>query len=271
MHLEVWLAEVSGIRKHTGGRFQPRLKTVASNDPAQIIRVERARYATTEITFRRFIQNHFRNFTDGSISYSEFYDSFSKELYRFEVRMYMLGRRVAGNYSNQLSEGERKLLHGRHATEMRFFNGFLRDYLQARGKMPYAQRLDLYALDGYGLYTLGAIVSLPNAATERFDWLTNPEAEHCDDCIYREAKSKQQQGFTLSEILEGWVGIPGQKTKCGNRCRCGLKCRSGRPLPLMRTQSTAFAAHNLFPGKKIIRRPKGEKGQFKGRGKGSAS
>lgn len=236
--VELLLAE--GIRSHSGGRHLPRYKAGEAGTSQQF-RVERARYARTEDGFRRWAQGHLHALYNGDVGVTQFYKEFSEELYRYHVRMYVLGRRAAGLYGNTLDESERRMLHGLHAQEMKFFSGFMRDYVSGGGKMPLNQRIDLYALGGYEVYLRGVVKA---SGFAKFTWHVNPDAEHCEDCIYREKVSRESGGFTIAD-LDGWVGYPGQKTKCRHRCRCHLKpvlTPGQRQVRIPRTRPTSYKA-----------------------------
>lgn len=233
--LEVNLGD--GVRSHRGGKHLPRYRKPVDNE-AQKFRVERARYARTEDGFRRWAQEHLRALYDGTVAVTTFYREFSEELYRYHVRMYVLGRRAAGWHHNTLDESEQRMLHGLHSQEMKYFSAFMRDYVTGGGKMPLNQRIDLYALGGYESYVRGAVKA---SGHDRWGWAVNPEAEHCDDCLEREKKSKEQGGFTVAE-LDGWVGYPGQKTQCMHRCRCHLYRIGAKKYQIPRTRPTAYKA-----------------------------
>lgn len=236
--VEIFLAAIAGLRKHEHGKGLPRFRAPKVQTPGQARRVERARYARLEDGFRVWVQRHYKRFTDGDIGVAEFYTGMKNELYQFHLRMYVLGRRAVGRTDHKLDESELKMLHGVHSSEMRYFNGFLRDYLTGGGKMPFHHRLDLYALGGYSTYLRGAIMALPGAYLTKWKWIVNHEAEHCPTCIKNEEESNEQGGFTLKEIIEE-RGFPGEKTICMNRCRCHLEPEDASVL-LPRTRPVSY-------------------------------
>lgn len=234
------LLAIKGLRSTVGGANAPRHKAVAHYDPSRVFAGERARYASAENQFRTHCQNLMKSHLDGDLSMTSFYKTFSADLYRFQVEMYLLGRRAIKRTDHSLSEQEQRMLHGQHSLEMRYFNGFITDFVANRGKMPYAQRLDLYALGGYRLYLRGALNNTPFADRMRFPWKVNRLAEHCEDCIWKEEESQRRGGFTLEE-LDNEIGWPGERCKCGRRCRCHLEFPGGiKQLP--RTRPTAYKA-----------------------------
>ena len=225
----------SGFRKRAPvNRRQP--KTVQEAD--KIIRAERARSANLETGMRRRCQALLARYEAGRIERKDFIQTFSTELYRFQVQMYVSGRRSAGRFDNVLGKDEIAMLHGQHSREMKFFHNFVRDIDAGKGRMKYAHRMDLYALGGYSVYMRGAVLNFPNAEQMRWEWDYTPEAEHCDTCIRNHEDSKVQGGFTLKEILEV-RGFPGERTICGNRCRCAIRPKRGR-LRTKRTRPTGY-------------------------------
>ena len=218
-------------------RRQPKTAREATN----LLRTERARYANMETAFRRQCQAMLSRYLDGRITKDDFVRTFSRQNYRFQVSMYLSGRRIAtGRFDNTLDENEAKALHGKHAQEMKWFHNFVRDMEAGGGRMDYHHRIDLYALAGYETYLRGAVLNYPNARNLRWMWVVTPTAEHCDDCIEREKASKRQKGFTLKEIEDVW-GFPGQLTECGRRCRCRHR-PVGVQYNLSRTRPTKFTA-----------------------------
>jgi len=218
-------------------RRQPKTAREATN----LLRTERARYANMETAFRRQCQAMLSRYLDGRVSKDDFVRTFSQQNYRFQVSMYLSGRRIAtGRFDNTLDVDEAKALHGKHAQEMKWFHNFVRDMESGSGRMDYHHRIDLYALAGYETYLRGAVLNYPNARNLRWEWKVTLGAEHCDDCLEREKASKRQKGFTLKEIEEVW-GFPGQLTECGRRCRCRLS-PIGVRYNLSRTRPTKYTA-----------------------------
>lgn len=229
----VELAE--GLRKRGG--FKPRYRKPESVNRA----VERARYANLETGMRGRLERMFAEFekTDDLVGFAK---QFSTELYRYQVRMYVTGRRTAGDYSNSLSEEELRMLHGAHSVQMRFFHKFLRDVRDGGGRMDYRQRLDMYALSGYAVYLRGAIKA---SGATRFFWRVNADAENCEDCLRREKLSEDLGGFSIEDLEE--IGYPGEgNTRCLTRCRCHLE-PVDRKLRLNRTRPTAYNGQRRSP------------------------
>jgi hypothetical protein len=227
-----------GVRSIRGGKNIPRFSKVVEKSAGDRFRVERIRYAKAENSFRRALQSDFTKLESFDLSLKEFYSRFNKRLYKHQVKMYLLGRRAAGRVDTKLSESERKMLHGQHSRQMKFFKGFVKDWAGDSGKMNKAHRLDMYGTSGYAVYLRGAVAGLPKGHTMRWEWVVNEEAEHCDDCVDRARKSKLQNGFSIEELEA--MGYPGEgKTKCLTRCRCHVKPTSVK-LRLPRTRPTSF-------------------------------
>lgn len=205
-----------------------------------MLRTERARYANMETSFRRRCQAMLAKYEAADIEKGVFVETFSRDLYRFQVQMYLSGRRMAGRWDSSLGEAEAKMLHGQHAREMKYFHNFVRDMDAGAGRMPYAQRMDLYALGGYSVYLRGAVENFPDAALIKWEWIITPEAESCDTCVRNAKMSKEQGGFTLGQIQND-LGFPGEKTICLSRCRCHLKPKRGK-LRTARTRPTGYTA-----------------------------
>jgi hypothetical protein len=228
---EILLAE-PGLRKRG---YKTRLKP---QEPGAVAyRVERARYANLESGFRDRVFRKFAATANDPKSIIEYTRWFSEQLYRYQVKMYVVGRRTMGDFSNSLSEEERKMLHGAHSRQMRFFHSFMRDVLTGGGRMDYQERMDMYALSGYSLYLRGAVSVVPDL---KFYWVVNDEVENCLDCLARQQLSRLHGGFSVADLER--IGYPGEgKTVCLTRCRCHLEPIGGaRSLP--RTRSTGFRA-----------------------------
>jgi len=222
-----------GLRPHSVANPKP----PRTESRAQTFRVERARYAKAEDAYRIRLQKLVDDYLGRRIGAQELVATVREDMYAFYARMYVLGRRAVGNVSTTLSREEQAWLHGQHSLDMRYFHKFLSDMGNQRGRMPYTQRMDLYGLGGYSAYLMGAIRSLPDWETQRWEWEVNPVAEHCEDCVQRGIESKRKGGFLGKELLV--VGLPGMQ-KCGHRCRCGLRLVGGRR-SLLRTRSTQYA------------------------------
>lgn len=234
---QIVLLAINGLRKKGGGKhYIPRPKAVRSEQPAQVFRVERARYASTENAFRRYSQRQLDLYLRGDVTERTFLKEYSHELYRYQTKVFMLGRRSAGRIDSALTDADRKYLHGQHSQEMKFFHNFVKDMRTHSGRMDYRHRMDLYALSGHSLYIRGSVQAMPEVA--RWLWIVNILAEHCEDCLARERLSREQQGFTVEE-LETTIGYPGERTRCGNRCRCTLRGRRAK-FQIPRTRPTAF-------------------------------
>lgn len=232
----VELAE--GLRKVGGGAYHPKPKVARTQDVHQVLRVERARWANQEDSFRKQVQRLLADFENEKITDGELIKTFSRHLYRFQVTAFMLGKRTAGNFSNSLSEAEKRHLHGQHSSEMKFFHSFVKTMKTKGGKMRYDHRADLYALGGYSVYLRGVLSGLPDVENIRWGWKVNSEKENCTGCLFRQSESERLEGFTTKDLL-GKVGLPSEKTPCGHRCGCEI-FPHGFSLPTRRTRPTSF-------------------------------
>lgn len=242
-----WMIDlaVEGVRSIRGGKNIPRFSQKGEKTKGQKFRTERVRYAHAENAFRRQLQADFAKLESFDMPLKEFYSRFSERIYKHQVKMYLLGRRAAGRQDTKLSEADRRMLHGAHSRQMKYFNGFIRDWAGKTGRMRKDHRLDMYGTSGYSIYLRGAVAGLPGGGVMRWHWIVNEEAEHCDDCIKRAEKSRKQGGFTVQELEE--MGYPGEKTICKTRCRCHLDPVPVR-LRLPRTRPTSFK--DIHHGKK---------------------
>jgi hypothetical protein len=226
-----------GLAKKGGRHFQPRPTTRASTEQ-QRIRVERARYAQIEDSFRIHVNNAIIGLRSGNIEPQAFLKQFSSDLRKFQNRMYIQGKRTSGDISNSLSEEERRWLHGQHSSEMKYMHNFMRTMQVNGGRMRYDQRADLYALGGYSIYLRGVISGIPGVINLRWLWTLNLRAEHCPDCVNRHYHSRALHGVPTDVLIKDW-GMPGERTQCLSRCRCSIQ-PIGLRIPTERTRPTSF-------------------------------
>lgn len=71
---------------------------------------------------------------------------------------------------------------------------------------------------GWQGYQTGRVDAIAEAG-QKFKWVLDPGANHCDDCISRASGGP----YTFDELVET-VGIPGDApTECDGGCRCSLE------------------------------------------------
>jgi len=208
-------------------RHEQALQARGEPPPRKRAQDEKRAFTLLERQFRRELQLRWQEYLRGERTLNSLADWMRENLPRYQVEAYRLGQRARGDYSGQLTEADKKFLHAEFSHQMRYFHRFLRDVRAGRGRMDYAQRLDLYGKDLYGIFMTAYWGGLPYTVGRRFYWMLGRDAkgrpiEHCPDCIERAWRSRQQGGFTYEELVK--MGLPGTgKTRCLNNCRCWIK------------------------------------------------
>lgn len=224
----------SGVRELT--HYHPDWGKSPNVGRTQQLRIDRARYAKLEDSFRVRLQRSWRRMQSGDLTQPDFAKWFNQELHQFQVASYLLGKRAGGDFSTKLTQEEKRWLHGQHSSELRYFQNLLKN---GRRVMRLDQRLDLYALGSFGIYARGYLEAIEKKAPDtKWDYRLS-DSEHCDDCVKKRKLCIELGGFTLKKLLE--VGLPSEKCACLHRCRCYLvEMVDGRSAKVFRTRSTSF-------------------------------
>jgi hypothetical protein len=125
---------------------------------------------------------------------------------------------LLGKGTNRLTPADIAVLQMRWIHQRKFAKKFFDDMRNGRGVMDYGRRANLYAQQLWALMNRGRIGNVTASKDTRFEWVLDPFAEHCSDCLARAKQSKDQGGFTLDELTV--MGYPGETTLCGVNCRC---------------------------------------------------
>lgn len=186
------------------------------------------RYAETEARFAKYAQNLVSDFLSGRVDRNQLISRFKNRLSQAETDAFVAGRRARGDNSATINEGEAQMLTGRHSRNMRYFNKFVRDMEEGRGRMSYADRAELYAKSLWSLYTRGESSDWddPQEQRKRYYWVMDPAAEHCKTCMDRAARSIREDGFSWEQLVA--MGFPGESTDCQVNCRCHIQVISKR-------------------------------------------
>lgn len=185
---------------------------------------ELPRYAQIESQFKDQAVKLVNLFQEGKLPKKELITRFKANLFEAETAAFAAGKRSAGSKVYFVTPGEQKMLVGRHSRNMRYFNRFVRDMETGRGKMAYSRRAELYASSLWSIYNRGQSsvnwdASLPE--NTRWEWVMDPDSEHCEDCIERWETSRRQGGYTWDELIQ--IGFPGEGTRCMTKCRCHVR------------------------------------------------
>lgn len=184
---------------------------------------ELPRYAKIEANFEARATDIVQRFIAKGYTRYEAMRAMKRALFAAETKAFTAGKRVSGQSVYYITPAESRMLAGRHGRNMRYFSRFLRALETGNYQMPPLQRASLYAKSLWSLYQRGQAESMwddvgPNA---RYEWVLDPDAQHCLDCLERWRESRERDGFTWDELIE--VGFPGEKTSCGVRCRCHIR------------------------------------------------
>ncbi len=185
--------------------------------------IEIPRYAQIEASFRDDVQSMVGRYLVGSIDEHELRAAFKNRLWDAETESFVAGRRARGDVRRLVSEAEAAMLQVRHERNVRYFRKFVEDMKAGRGRMDYLRRAGLYANSLWSLFSRGESVDWddPEAANARYHWVLDPEAEHCQDCLDRAKRSREQDGFSWEELSA--LGWPGENTECMTSCRCHIR------------------------------------------------
>jgi len=187
--------------------------------------IELPRYARIEAQFATTAQRLVDQHLTGQLDAGALVRRFGEALEQAEYEAFAAGRRAGGRASADVSPAEARMLAGRHDRQMRFFRRFVGDMQAGRGRVEYKQRAGMYAEALWSLYTRGESVDWDEVDPEntRWDWILDPDAEHCRDCLERAKISRDNGGLTWDQLVEfGW---PGETSICGRRCRCHVRQR----------------------------------------------
>jgi len=133
-------------------------------------------------------------------------------------RAFELGKRAAGNLLGITASDERVLETSRR-DEYTFLRKFLSDIEARRGTMPYAERMNWYALAARELFWLGFVFA-DTKATRTITWHLG-DTIHCADCA-RLAGSHDAESFARGVRETGMVPQSGALACRGFHCKCRL-------------------------------------------------
>ncbi len=158
----------------------------------------------------------------GAIDKAQAMKRFKADLQHAESQTFVAGRRNRGDLRKDLTEGEVKMLDGRHSRNMKYFSKFCDDVVQGKGRMDYMRRADMYGESLWSIFTRGESSNWEDDTNGyRFMWVLDADAEHCPTCLERAKLSRDKGGFTFDELVE--IGFPGEGTICATRCRCHIE------------------------------------------------
>lgn len=185
--------------------------------------VEIPRYASIEADFSNEARRMVGDFLSGRTKEPTLINAFGGRLMDAETDAFVAGRRARGDTRTTISENEANMLAGRHASNMRYFHGFVQDMKNGAGRMPYMQRADAYAKSLWSIYTRGETTDWedPSNDNARYFYVLDPHKDHCSSCIFRAKLARDQNGLTWDEVAQ--YGFPGEKCKCGSNCHCHIR------------------------------------------------
>ncbi len=124
------------------------------------------------------LQRHLRDFTGGKITSADWYDRCEMDLRFFYEEAYKSGQRSVGHASIAMTPQDKAILNRLMKDELHYLGRFRDDLDAGRGRMPYPQRLSLYAQATWESYWYGWLTG-DQRKTRRIRWMYGATVEHC--------------------------------------------------------------------------------------------
>lgn len=140
-------------------------------------------------------------------------DSYHRS-YRLGLESCGLGYRFASK--RLVSSNEHKWVDSATRQEMGYFSGLLLDMKAGKPLSKLAVRVQMYGSGLKALYSAGQVSGMSTDTV--VDWIVNPSAEHCEDCIFLSNNSPY-----TPETLPTTPGAG--LCRCLSSCKCTLKFR----------------------------------------------
>lgn len=201
------------------GRFLPHL----SRAEVQGGIAEAARYINQ--FFEPALLFNLQQWEAGHMSSGEWFRENSRQIQLHYEMAYAQGKRLAGNPELVLTAQDHAVINRLVKDELTYLSGF-RDHLDAgAGKMPYPDRMRLYAQAAWEALWVGWVMGDLRKGRE-LTWEFGATKEHCHDCSRFVAMGWLPVREFVARILsKGYAPRSGQLECQGHACLCILRER----------------------------------------------
>lgn len=242
--LHVLLSESKHISTHPGAS---RLKdTITAQHRAMIPNLtgltsrqharQRDQLTTVTDNFRQFATRRLNAVRLGqvrpSVGLKDLKDEF-RNLYRTSFAMGLRGSHAHLAPQQLLTPEDDRWIESAFRHEMRYFNSFLDQVLNGRLTPNQINwRLGLYMLAARSIYDAGRVTgSHPNSLIY---WIYNPEAQHCESCLYLREHSPYTKRTLPTTPRSG-------ATQCLSNCKCHLRFVVADPEVIAQNEARALS------------------------------
>lgn len=219
-------APYHNIPRTDQGRFTKRL-TAAERDAA----ADTARGYAAEL--RERLQDHLADVTRNAITPAQWYTRCERELRHYYDLLYRCGKQAAGDPAVFISPQDRAALNRLLLDELDYLRGFQQAQEAGEGRMPYPQRMGMYADAVWESFWLGWVLG-DQRTGRQVRWRYGPTKEHCglaDGGSATGCSDFVALGWTpirdfVREVLsKGFLPRSGSLECKGSRCQCYLEER----------------------------------------------
>jgi signal recognition particle subunit SEC65 len=194
------LIEIQAVRKPVPVKL-PRSMSVRNGRNVPEYKAFQAR---TEKTLRKLL----RDVEIGDITTDEFEENFNRELknaYKYAFR--------AGKGDEKLSAKDNRWINQFHGKQSGYVSGFAQDIEDGVERVPYENRIKMYANTIQAPYWKGAMSDAD--PDEEIYWILDETANNCGDCVAMADGSPYAPGDLTQFPGDG-------NTACNSNCKCSL-------------------------------------------------
>lgn len=211
--------------KDAGGRFRQRL-TLAEREAA----ADQAAVLLNDQLAPR-LQTHLADFTAQRLPGQEWYERCEKDLRLFYELIYREGKRSVGDPAIRLTPQDKAVINRVLKDELHYLKGFQTHLETGGGRMPYKQRMGLYAKAAREAFWMGWTLG-DQRRTRMIRWMFGATENHCGihdggealGCSDFEAMQWQSVDTFVKEVLsEGYMPQSGKLECQGHHCKCYLQ------------------------------------------------
>lgn len=172
------------------------------------------------------LAQHLNDWETKKLTPQEWFDRCSKDLKLFYNELYRYGKRAAGDPGLSLTPQDKAILKRMVDDELTYLEKFKEHLATGKGKMPYAERMQLYASASWEAYWTGFVMgdTRPNRQVR---WRYGATIEHCGihlggheiGCSDFEKLGWMDASTFISEVLsKGYAPRSGQLECTGVHC-----------------------------------------------------
>jgi hypothetical protein len=223
------------LPRTAGGRFLKASQVVhgprLTEAECAAARAEAHRLQAEELTPRLF--RHLADFQAGHFAAQEWYDRTAADLRYFYGELYRYGKRAAGNPGLVLGPQDKALLQRLVEDELHYLAGFREHLHSGGGKMPYPQRLQLYANAAWEAFWTGWVLG-DTRPGRQVRWRYGATEHHCGLAAGGKARGcsdfvqlgwLEATAFVSQVLMKGFAPRSGMLECTGTHCLCWLEER----------------------------------------------